>query len=75
MVETFVSTASSKSPVSQSRSERLVGVLDCGDLEKTKRRTALYTGYGFLPLASNPRRMLQLGQSSNSFDRDGGHRI
>jgi len=43
MVETFVSTASSKSPVSQSRSERLVGVLDCGDLEKTKRRTALYT--------------------------------
>ncbi|MBZ9793113.1 GNAT family N-acetyltransferase [Rhizobium sp. 3T7] len=35
----------------------LLDVLDCGDPEKTKRRIALYTGYGLQPLASNPMRM------------------
>lgn len=35
----------------------MLDVLDCGDPEKVQRRLALYRGYGFEPLASNPLRL------------------
>lgn len=35
----------------------LLDVLDCGDPEQVARRQALYTGYGFTPLPSNPNRL------------------
>jgi len=35
----------------------MLDVLDCGDKTKTGRRKALYEGYGFKPLKSNPMRM------------------
>ena len=35
----------------------ILDVLDCGDVEKTRRRAELYTGYGFQPLPSMPLRM------------------
>lgn len=35
----------------------ILDVLDCGDPELVERRLKLYTGYGFLPLPSNPLRL------------------
>lgn len=35
----------------------MLDVLDCGDAERMQRRKALYEGYGFQPLPSNPRRL------------------
>lgn len=35
----------------------MLDVLDCGDPAKTVRRKALYEGYGFTPLPSNPLRL------------------
>lgn len=35
----------------------MLDVLDCGDPEQVERRLALYKGYGFAPLASNPLRL------------------
>jgi hypothetical protein len=35
----------------------MLGVLDCGDPEKVERRLALYKGYGFETLTSNPLRL------------------
>lgn len=35
----------------------MLDVLDCGDPERVARRRALYEGYGFMPLPSNPRRL------------------
>lgn len=35
----------------------ILDVLDCGDPERVARRQALYEGFGFIPLASNPLRM------------------
>lgn len=35
----------------------MLDVLDCGDPERVARRKALYQGFGFMPLASNPLRM------------------
>lgn len=35
----------------------MLDVLDCGDSERVTRRKALYEGFGFTPLASNPLRM------------------
>jgi GNAT superfamily N-acetyltransferase len=35
----------------------LLDVLDCGDAQRTARRKALYEGYGFRPLPSNPMRL------------------
>lgn len=35
----------------------MLDVLDCGDLERVARRKALYEGYGFQPLPSNPLRL------------------
>ena len=35
----------------------MLDVLDCGDPERLARRQALYEGYGFTPLPSNPRRL------------------
>lgn len=35
----------------------MMDVLDCGDPERVARRKALYAGFGFLPLASNPLRL------------------
>jgi ribosomal protein S18 acetylase RimI-like enzyme len=35
----------------------MLDVLDCGDPERVARRKALYEGFGFTPLASNPLRM------------------
>ena len=35
----------------------MLDVLDCGDPERMARRQALYEGYGFTPLPSNPRRL------------------
>lgn len=32
----------------------MLDVLDCGDVEKTERRKALYMSYGFAPLPDNP---------------------
>lgn len=34
----------------------MLDVLDCGHAERTARRKALYLGYGFQPLPSNPMR-------------------
>jgi hypothetical protein len=33
-------------------------VLDCGDPDTVAKRVALYTGYGFEPLASNGLRLV-----------------
>jgi ribosomal protein S18 acetylase RimI-like enzyme len=35
----------------------MLDVLNCGDPEQVERRLALYRGYGFVPLASNPLRL------------------
>lgn len=35
----------------------MLDVLDCGNPEQVKRRLALYKGYGFEPLGSNPLRL------------------
>ncbi len=35
----------------------MLDVLDCGDPAKTAKRKALYEGYGFTPLPSNPLRL------------------
>lgn len=35
----------------------MLDVLDCGDQERVARRKALYEGFGFTPLSSNPLRM------------------
>jgi ribosomal protein S18 acetylase RimI-like enzyme len=35
----------------------MLDVLDCGDPERVARRKALYEGFGFTPLASDPLRM------------------
>ena len=35
----------------------MLDVLNCGDPEQVERRLALYKGYGFAPLASNPLRL------------------
>ena len=35
----------------------LLDVLDCGDPQRTARRTSLYESYGFEPLPSNPTRL------------------
>ncbi|MEZ5823186.1 MAG: GNAT family N-acetyltransferase [Geminicoccaceae bacterium] len=35
----------------------MLDVFDCGDPERVARRKALYEGFGFTPLASNPLRM------------------
>lgn len=35
----------------------MLDVFDCGDSDRVARRQALYAGFGFTPLASNPRRM------------------
>lgn len=35
----------------------LLDVLDCGNAELVQKRLALYTGYGFAPLPSNPLRL------------------
>lgn len=35
----------------------LLDVLDCGDPDQVARRRALYTGYGFQPLPSQPLRL------------------
>jgi len=36
----------------------MLDVLDCGDVEKVAKRTALYASYGFQPLPSNDFRLL-----------------
>lgn len=35
----------------------MMDVLDCGDPDRVARRQALYAGFGFMPLPSNPRRL------------------
>ncbi|WP_246194844.1 GNAT family N-acetyltransferase [Allochromatium palmeri] len=35
----------------------MLDVFDCGDPERVERRKALYQGFGFMPLPSNPRRL------------------
>ena len=35
----------------------MLDVLDCGDVDRVQRRKALYEGYGFQPLPSNPLRL------------------
>lgn len=35
----------------------MLDILDCGDARRIERRVALYQGYGFQPLPSNPLRM------------------
>ena len=35
----------------------MLDILDCGDAQQVQRRLALYQGYGFQPLPSNPLRM------------------
>jgi len=35
----------------------MLDVLDCGDAERVQRRKALYEGFGFMALPSNPLRL------------------
>lgn len=35
----------------------MLDILDCGDAQQVERRRALYQGYGFRPLPSNPLRL------------------
>ncbi|WP_234704247.1 GNAT family N-acetyltransferase [Rhizobium nepotum] len=47
----------------------ILDVLDCGNVEKTRPRTALYAGYGFQPLPSMPLRMfLSVATIRNLFE-------
>lgn len=36
----------------------MLDVLDCGDPDRVTQRASLYEGYGFIPLAANPLRMI-----------------
>ncbi len=47
----------------------ILDVLDCGNVEKTRPRAALYAGYGFQPLPSMPLRMfLSVATIRNLFE-------
>lgn len=38
----------------------MLGIMNCGDPEQVERRLAIYKGYGFEPLTSNPLRLFLL---------------